>query len=140
MSEAVTVSARSLIALRGAGERLSASRSRISASQSGGYRSPYKGRGMEFEESRRYQAGDDIRNMDWRVTARTGEAYTKLYREERERPVLMDQRMPPRGAAGLAQQSPRGPGRRHPLVRGTPPRAAAEARHARRVEPDQRSV
>lgn len=89
MSEAVTVSARSLIALRGAGERLSASRSRISASQSGGYRSPYKGRGMEFEESRRYQPGDDIRNMDWRVTARTGEAYTKLYREERERPVLL---------------------------------------------------
>lgn len=89
MNDAVTVSARSLIALRGAGERLSASASRISAAQSGGYRSPYKGRGMEFEESRRYQPGDDIRNMDWRVTARTGEAYTKLYREERERPVLL---------------------------------------------------
>ena len=44
---------------------------------------------MEFDESRLYLAGDDIRNMDWRVTARTGEPHTKVYREERERPVLI---------------------------------------------------
>ena len=43
---------------------------------------------MEFEEVRAYQPGDDIRNMDWRVTARTGRPHTKLFREERERPVL----------------------------------------------------
>jgi uncharacterized protein (DUF58 family) len=44
---------------------------------------------MEFDESRPYQPGDDPRNIDWRVTARSSEAYTKLFREERERPVLI---------------------------------------------------
>jgi uncharacterized protein (DUF58 family) len=44
---------------------------------------------MEFDESRPYQPGDDPRNIDWRVTARSTEAYTKLFREERERPVLI---------------------------------------------------
>ncbi|MBT8446979.1 MAG: DUF58 domain-containing protein, partial [Gammaproteobacteria bacterium] len=50
--------------------------------------------GVEFEEVRRYQAGDDIRAIDWRVTARTGDAHTKMFHEERERPVLLvvDQR------------------------------------------------
>ncbi len=57
-------------------------------------RSRFRGRGMEFEEVRLYQPGDDIRAIDWRVTARTGEPHTKLFREERERPVhlLVDQR------------------------------------------------
>jgi uncharacterized protein (DUF58 family) len=59
----------------------------ISALQAGDYQSAFKGRGMEYDESRLYQAGDDIRNIDWRVTARTGNAHTKLFREERERPV-----------------------------------------------------
>ncbi len=59
----------------------------ISASQAGDYQSAFKGRGMEYDESRLYQAGDDIRNIDWRVTARTGKAHTKLFCEERERPV-----------------------------------------------------
>jgi uncharacterized protein (DUF58 family) len=44
---------------------------------------------MEFDESRPYQPGDDVRNIDWRVTARTGNTYSKLFREERERPVLI---------------------------------------------------
>jgi uncharacterized protein (DUF58 family) len=44
---------------------------------------------MDFDESRFYQMGDDIRSIDWRVTARTGEAHTKIYREERERPVFV---------------------------------------------------
>jgi len=48
-----------------------------------------KGRGMEFDEVRHYQAGDDVRNIDWRVTARTGKPHTKLFRAERERPVLL---------------------------------------------------
>jgi len=44
---------------------------------------------MEFAESRRYQSGDDIRNIDWRVTARTGRAHTKLFAAEKERRVLL---------------------------------------------------
>ena len=57
-------------------------------------RSSRRGRGMEFSEVRHYQIGDDIRNIDWRVTARTQETYTKLFQEEKERPVylLVDQR------------------------------------------------
>lgn len=47
------------------------------------------GRGMEFAESRRYHAGDDIRNIDWRVTARTGKAHTKLFTVEKERQFLL---------------------------------------------------
>jgi len=59
-------------------------------------KSNFRGRGIEFEEVRVYQAGDDIRSIDWRVTARSNSAYTKLFREERERPVLImvDQRQP----------------------------------------------
>ncbi|MCC7086197.1 MAG: DUF58 domain-containing protein [Pirellulales bacterium] len=51
---------------------------------SGQYRSAFKGRGMEFEEVRPYQHGDDVRTIDWNVTARAGEPYVKLFREERE--------------------------------------------------------
>lgn len=61
----------------------------IRAHQSGGYLSVLKGRGMEYDESRPYQAGDDIRTLDWRVTARTGRPHTKVFREERERPVYV---------------------------------------------------
>lgn len=62
----------------------------------GNTQSRFRGRGMDFEEARLYQPGDDIRCIDWRVTARTGKAHTKLFREERERPVLLiiDQRSP----------------------------------------------
>jgi len=55
----------------------------------GGHLSRFQGRGVEFDEVRPYQPGDDIRNMDWRVTARTGKPHTKLFREERERPALL---------------------------------------------------
>ena len=51
--------------------------------------SPYKGRGVEFDESRPYQPGDDLRTIDWRVTARTGKPHTKVFREERNRPVFV---------------------------------------------------
>ncbi len=60
---------------------------RSNAATLGGHLSRLKGRGMDFAEVRAYQAGDDIRHMDWRVTAKTGKAHTKLYQEERERPV-----------------------------------------------------
>ena len=61
----------------------------IRANQSGATLSAMKGRGMEYDESRPYQAGDDIRTLDWRVTARTGKPHTKVFREERERPVYI---------------------------------------------------
>ena len=51
--------------------------------------SRFRGRGMEFSESRIYLPGDDVRSMDWKVTARTGEPHTKLFQEERERPVFL---------------------------------------------------
>ncbi len=54
-----------------------------------GYVSRFKGRGMEFDETRLYQPGDDIRSIDWKVTARTGKPHTRVYREERERPVFI---------------------------------------------------
>lgn len=62
--------------------------------QSGRLRTRFRGRGVDFEEVRLYQPGDDIRAIDWRVTARTQVPHTKLYSEERERPVyiLCDQR------------------------------------------------
>ncbi len=56
---------------------------------SGNYLARSKGRGMEFDEVRHYQNGDDIRAIDWRVTARTGITHTKVFREEVERPVLI---------------------------------------------------
>ncbi|MFC0444438.1 DUF58 domain-containing protein [Pseudidiomarina halophila] len=57
-------------------------------SQAGALLSKTRGRGMEFDEVRHYQAGDDVRAIDWRVTARTGTPHTKLFREERERPIM----------------------------------------------------
>ena len=61
----------------------------VKSSMAGTLTSSIKGRGMEFDEARHYQPGDDIRSIDWRVTARTGTTHTKLFREERERPVLI---------------------------------------------------
>jgi uncharacterized protein (DUF58 family) len=55
----------------------------------GGYHSAFKGRGMEFEEVRQYQIGDDVRTIDWNVSARFGETFVKLYREERELTVIL---------------------------------------------------
>lgn len=56
---------------------------------SGLHLSKMRGRGIDFEEFRPYQQGDDIRLIDWRVTARTGRPFTKVFREERERPVII---------------------------------------------------
>jgi len=56
---------------------------------SGRHRSRLRGRGLDFDEVRKYVAGDDIRNIDWRVTARVGSTHTKVFTEERERPVLL---------------------------------------------------
>ena len=55
----------------------------------GAYNSIFKGRGMDFEEVREYQAGDDVRNIDWNVTARTGVVHVKKHREERELAMMI---------------------------------------------------
>jgi len=89
-AEGITwLSPQSLIKLRLQANQLPLDSGKIHAKQGGAYLSAFKGRGMEFDESRVYQAGDDIRNMDWRVTARTNTPHTKVFREERERPVLL---------------------------------------------------
>ncbi|MBB4080868.1 uncharacterized protein (DUF58 family) [Lewinella aquimaris] len=56
---------------------------------SGEYHSAFKGRGMSFSEVRNYQYGDDVRNIDWNVTARSGEPYVKVFEEERELTVML---------------------------------------------------
>ncbi|MDE1929301.1 MAG: DUF58 domain-containing protein, partial [Burkholderiales bacterium] len=77
-----------LVALRGAAQGLSLHAHRPALAQlAGGHRSAQRGRGLEFEEVRPYASGDDVRSIDWRVTARRGKPHTKLFREERERPV-----------------------------------------------------
>ena len=59
------------------------------ALQSGDARSAFKGRGMEFAEVRSYNYGDDVRDIDWRVTARKNQPFTKLYTEEKDREVYI---------------------------------------------------
>ncbi|MDP5208648.1 DUF58 domain-containing protein [Microbulbifer sp. 2205BS26-8] len=86
-----------LVQLRYAARQLQLFQPRLARSdQAGNLLTRYRGRGMNFEEVRGYQAGDDVRSIDWRVTARTGKTHTKLYQEERERPVviLLDLRSP----------------------------------------------
>ncbi|MEL6925230.1 MAG: DUF58 domain-containing protein [Bacteroidota bacterium] len=56
---------------------------------SGEYHSAFKGRGMSFSEVRDYQYGDDVRNIDWNVTARTGTPHVKIFEEERELTVML---------------------------------------------------
>lgn len=62
----------------------------------GGHASKQKGRGLDLDQLRQYLPGDDIRSIDWRVTARTQTPHTRVYKEERERPVVImcDQRTP----------------------------------------------
>jgi uncharacterized protein (DUF58 family) len=85
----VRVTLADLVRLRPAGESLRLTAPRLRVATEGGHVSPYKGRGVEFDESRPYQAGDDLRTIDWRVTARTGKPHTKVFREERNRPVFV---------------------------------------------------
>ncbi len=85
----VSVSQAGLIRLNGPARAIALNVLRVNSLQTGAYVSRFRGRGMEFDESRPYQPGDDPRSIDWRVTARSTTAYTKLFREERERPVLV---------------------------------------------------
>jgi uncharacterized protein (DUF58 family) len=88
--DGVEIDLERLLALRQESRHLHiALRGKVLATRSGGHLSRFRGRGMEFDESRIYQPGDDPRNMDWRVTARAGRPHVKLFREERERPVWL---------------------------------------------------
>jgi len=71
---------------------------------SGEYHSVFKGRGMEFAEVREYQIGDDIRNIDWNVTARNGHPYVKVYDEERELTVMLLVDVSASGSFGTTNQ------------------------------------
>ncbi len=91
----VYVSMNELIGLQASHAKLDLSGQKKSlAIMAGAHRSSFRGRGIDFDEVRMYAPGDDIRHIDWRVTARTGKTHTKLYHEERERPVyiVIDQR------------------------------------------------
>ena len=85
----VSIQLKTLVNLAKPASLLKLHHSSIRSQQSGGYVSRFKGRGMEFDEARLYQPGDDIRSIDWLVTARTGKTHTKVFREERERPVFI---------------------------------------------------
>ena len=71
---------------------------------SGEYHSAFKGRGMSFSEVRDYQYGDDVRNIDWNVTARTGSPHVKIFEEERELTVMLLIDMSPSAYFGTVNQ------------------------------------
>lgn len=89
MMKGIQITLEELIQTRLLAQRLRlAPRNTARAPRGGAHLARFRGRGIDFEEVRVYQPGDDIRAMDWRVTARTGRPHTKVFREERERPVL----------------------------------------------------
>ncbi len=79
----------------------------VSENLAGAYRSVFKGRGMDFEEAREYQPGDEIRSIDWNVTARTGKAHVKKYREERELTMMLAVDLSASGQFGSGDSSKR---------------------------------
>lgn len=87
LSDGVTLTLDDLLAASVCGSRIAAQLS--DGWRTGVHLSRKKGRGMEFAEVRPYMIGDDVRNMDWKITARTGKPHTKLYREERDRSVYI---------------------------------------------------
>lgn len=71
----------------------------------GEYQSVFKGRGMEFSEVRAYTFGDDVRQIDWNVTARSGEPYIKIFEEEREQTLMLCVDISPSGFFGSRSQT-----------------------------------
>ncbi|MGY6274435.1 DUF58 domain-containing protein [Methylomonas sp. MgM2] len=88
-NDRITVDLKMLVNLAKPAAALNLQPSRIKAVQNGNYLSHFKGRGMAFSETRLYQPGDDVRRMDWRVTARTDKPHSKIFQEERERPLFI---------------------------------------------------
>lgn len=70
-------------------DKLNLSRRMVSSTTSGNTHSPFRGQGLDFDSVREYVPGDDIRNIDWRVTARTGSPHLKLFKEEKERHTIL---------------------------------------------------
>ena len=88
MSDGIRPTLQELIALRASAQRRPPAR-RGRHSVTGPSASSLRGRGMEYAESREYVAGDDVRHIDWRLTARSGRTHTKLFQAERERLTLI---------------------------------------------------
>lgn len=86
--EGLSVEVAELIAMASQAQKVRYA-SQTYALRAGAHHSKVRGRGMDFSEARNYQAGDEIRHMEWRMTARTGRPHVKVYHEERERPVLI---------------------------------------------------
>ncbi len=76
----------------------------VTESMAGEYESAFKGRGMEFQEVREYHPGDDIRHIDWNVTARLGAPHVKQHREERELTVMLLVDVSSSGAFGTGER------------------------------------
>jgi uncharacterized protein (DUF58 family) len=86
---ATQVSLHDLLSLRLLSRQIDlSSRRRVLTDLAGTHLSGFRGRGFEFDDFRAYQTGDDVRTIDWRVSARTSEPHIRLLREERERPML----------------------------------------------------
>jgi uncharacterized protein (DUF58 family) len=83
------VELRDLLALRYRPSKATGHSARVMGSQAGSRLSKLRGRGLDFSEVRAYQPGDDVRTIDWRVTARKNKPHTKVFREERERLTLV---------------------------------------------------
>lgn len=90
MTDGIHTNLNQLIRLRASAAKLSLfSAQKTQARQAGTKLATHVGRGMDFAEVRPYQAGDDVRHINWRLTARAGKPYSKIYQEERERPIYL---------------------------------------------------
>jgi uncharacterized protein (DUF58 family) len=88
-TKGVRVSLDELIAMRLRASRIKRPAARVAGSHAATHASRFRGRGVDYVESRVYQPGDDLRQMDWRLTARSGKPHTKLFQEEREQSILL---------------------------------------------------
>jgi uncharacterized protein (DUF58 family) len=88
-SAGVRVGLDELLAMRLRARRLARPSTRVSGIHAATHASRFRGRGVDYVESRAYQPGDDIRQMDWRLTARSGRPHTKIFQEEREQSMLL---------------------------------------------------
>lgn len=84
-----------------------ATRKKVTEAMSGAYHSVFRGQGMDFDEVREYSAGDDVRGIDWNVTAKTGVAHVKKFREERELVVMLVVDVSGSGLYGSGEESKR---------------------------------
>lgn len=108
MSSGITPDINQLLALRHSAKELQLfNPARVNSLNAGINLSHARGRGMDFDEVRRYQAGDDIRLIHWQLSARLGKTYTKVYHEERERALylIIDQSISMRFATKVAFKS-----------------------------------